>query len=151
MVMNQGAFRDMLSSVRGEEKARALDVDLPPQFGRAHGSNLRVALVGRPNVGKSSLLNKATGTNRAVVNDLAGTTRDPIDEQVEIAGKIWRFGIMGYSCRPDNVMLCLSALGSVLSDMGLPVHVGDAEAAAHGAYASMHAKAAQLKQKKRAA
>ena len=51
----------------------------------------RVALIGRPNVGKSSLLNKATGTNRAVVNDLAGTTRDPVDEQVEIAGRIWRF------------------------------------------------------------
>jgi alanine-glyoxylate transaminase/serine-glyoxylate transaminase/serine-pyruvate transaminase len=68
-----------------------------------------------------------------------------------LAGKIWRIGIMGYSCRPDNVMLCLSALGSVLSDMGLPVHVGDAEAAAHGAYAAMHAKAAQQKQKSRAA
>ena len=51
----------------------------------------RVALIGRPNVGKSSLLNKATGTNRAVVSDVAGTTRDPIDEQVEIAGRIWRF------------------------------------------------------------
>ena len=51
----------------------------------------RVALIGRPNVGKSSLLNKATGTNRAVVNELAGTTRDPVDEQVEISGKIWRF------------------------------------------------------------
>jgi alanine-glyoxylate transaminase/serine-glyoxylate transaminase/serine-pyruvate transaminase len=50
-------------------------------------------------------------------------------------------------------MLCLSALGSVLSDMGLPIHVGDAEAAAHGAYAALHAKAAQQKQqhKKRAA
>jgi alanine-glyoxylate transaminase/serine-glyoxylate transaminase/serine-pyruvate transaminase len=68
-----------------------------------------------------------------------------------LAGKIWRIGIMGYSCRPDNVMLCLSALGSVLSDMGMKVHVGDAEAAAHGAYASMHAKAAQQKQKTRAA
>ena len=56
---------------------------------------------------------------------------------------------MGYSCRPDNVMLCLSALGSVLDDMGYPVHVGDAEAAAHGAYAQMHAKDAQ--RKKRAA
>ena len=66
-----------------------------------------------------------------------------------LAGKIWRFGIMGYSCRPDNVMLCLSALGSVLEDMGHPVHVGDAEAAAHGAYAQMHAKDAQ--RKKRAA
>jgi len=68
-----------------------------------------------------------------------------------LAGKIWRFGIMGYSCRPDNVMLCLSALGSVLSDMGYPVYVGDAEAAAHSAYAQMHAKAAQQKQKPRAA
>jgi alanine-glyoxylate transaminase/serine-glyoxylate transaminase/serine-pyruvate transaminase len=64
-----------------------------------------------------------------------------------LAGKIWRFGLMGYSCRPDNVMLCLSALGSVLSDMGLPVHVGDAESAAHDAYAKMHAKDAQRKKR----
>jgi alanine-glyoxylate transaminase/serine-glyoxylate transaminase/serine-pyruvate transaminase len=67
-----------------------------------------------------------------------------------LAGKIWRFGLLGYSCRPDNVMLCLSALGSVVADMGLAVHVGDAEAAAHGAYASMHARAAQAKAKRKA-
>jgi alanine-glyoxylate transaminase/serine-glyoxylate transaminase/serine-pyruvate transaminase len=66
-----------------------------------------------------------------------------------LKGKIWRFGLMGYSCRADNVMLCLSALGSVLEDMGYPVHVGDAESAAHGAYAQMHVKDAQ--RKKRAA
>ena len=66
-----------------------------------------------------------------------------------LKGKIWRFGIMGYSCRPDNVMLCLAALGSVLSDMGVAVHVGDAEAAAHRAYATMHASAAQQKQQKK--
>jgi len=64
-----------------------------------------------------------------------------------LAGKIWRFGLMGYSCRPDNVMLCLAALGSVLQDMGTPVHVGNAEAAAHAAYAAQHAKAAQAKKK----
>jgi len=64
-----------------------------------------------------------------------------------LAGKIWRFGLMGYSCRPENVMVCLSALGSVLDDMGLPVHVGDAESAAHGAYAQMHVKDAQRKKK----
>jgi alanine-glyoxylate transaminase/serine-glyoxylate transaminase/serine-pyruvate transaminase len=66
-----------------------------------------------------------------------------------LAGKIWRFGLLGYSCRPDNVMLCLSALGSVLEDLGYPVHVGDAESAAHAAYAAMHAKAAQAKAKTR--
>lgn len=55
------------------------------------GGPRRVALIGRPNVGKSSLLNKAVGSERAVVNDLAGTTRDPIDEQVELGGRVWRF------------------------------------------------------------
>ena len=64
-----------------------------------------------------------------------------------LAGKIWRFGLMGYSCRADNVMLCLAALGSVLSDLGVAVHVGDAEAAAHAAYAAQHARAAQAKKK----
>lgn len=62
-----------------------------------------------------------------------------------LAGKIWRIGIMGYSCKPENVMLCLSALGSVLSDMGLPVKVGEAEAAAHSAYAQIHAQEARKK------
>jgi alanine-glyoxylate transaminase/serine-glyoxylate transaminase/serine-pyruvate transaminase len=64
-----------------------------------------------------------------------------------LAGKIWRFGLMGYSCKPENVMLCLSALGSVLSDMGLPIEVGVAEAAAHHAYAQQYAKSAQRKAK----
>ncbi|MBA2690529.1 MAG: alanine--glyoxylate aminotransferase family protein [Burkholderiales bacterium] len=60
-----------------------------------------------------------------------------------LAGKVWRFGLMGYSCKPENVMLCLSALGSVLSDLGLPIKVGEAEAAAHQSYAAQHASAAQ--------
>ena len=55
------------------------------------GGPRRVAILGRPNVGKSSLLNKAAGEERVVVNELAGTTRDPVDEQVELGGKIWRF------------------------------------------------------------
>src|SRR6188768_3391005 len=49
----------------------------------------RVALVGRPNVGKSSLLNELAGTNRVVVDPVAGTTRDPVDEVVEIDGRDW--------------------------------------------------------------
>lgn len=55
------------------------------------GGPRRVALLGRPNVGKSSLLNKAAGEERVVVNELAGTTRDPVDQQIEIRGKVWTF------------------------------------------------------------
>ncbi|WP_353809686.1 ribosome biogenesis GTPase Der [Agromyces sp. SYSU T00194] len=55
------------------------------------GGPRRVAILGRPNVGKSSLLNKAAREERVVVNDLAGTTRDPVDEQIELGGKVWRF------------------------------------------------------------
>jgi GTP-binding protein len=51
----------------------------------------RVALVGKPNVGKSSLLNKLAGDERSVVHDVAGTTVDPVDSLVELGGKPWRF------------------------------------------------------------
>lgn len=55
------------------------------------GGPRRVALVGRPNVGKSSLLNKVLGKDRVVVDDVAGTTRDPVDELVELRGVPWWF------------------------------------------------------------
>jgi GTP-binding protein len=51
----------------------------------------RVALVGKPNVGKSSLLNRLSGETRAVVHDVAGTTVDPVDSLVELDGEVWRF------------------------------------------------------------
>jgi GTP-binding protein len=55
------------------------------------GGPRRVALVGRPNVGKSSLLNRLTGEERAVVDSVAGTTVDPVDSLVELDGQVWRF------------------------------------------------------------
>lgn len=59
-------------------------------FGAASGPR-RVALLGKPNVGKSSLLNRLTGEERSVVDSVAGTTRDPVDSIVELAGTTWRF------------------------------------------------------------
>jgi len=55
------------------------------------GGPRRVALIGRPNVGKSSLLNKLAGHERVLVDPVAGTTRDPVDELIELGGKTWRF------------------------------------------------------------
>lgn len=51
----------------------------------------RVALVGRPNVGKSSLLNRLAGEDRVVVDSVAGTTRDAVDELIELGGQTWKF------------------------------------------------------------
>ena len=51
----------------------------------------RVALVGRPNVGKSSLLNALAGSTRSLVDDAEGTTRDAVDELIEFGGSTWRF------------------------------------------------------------
>ncbi|MCP5267524.1 MAG: alanine--glyoxylate aminotransferase family protein [Zoogloeaceae bacterium] len=62
-----------------------------------------------------------------------------------LAGKIWRFGLMGYSSRQENVLLLLSALSAVLGEMGYKHDAGAAEAAAHGAYSAHHALAAKKK------
>ena len=51
----------------------------------------RVALVGKPNVGKSSLLNRLAGEDRVVVDAVPGTTVDPVDEMVTLGGRTWRF------------------------------------------------------------
>jgi GTP-binding protein len=64
--------------------------DAPPEREVAGGPR-RVALVGRPNVGKSSLLNRLTGQERSVVDAVAGTTVDPVDSLVELGGETWRF------------------------------------------------------------
>jgi GTPase len=87
-----------VSSLHGRGTGDLLDAILqalpeaPAQtFGDPTGGPRRVALIGRPNVGKSSLLNKVAGEERVVVNEIAGTTRDPVDEMIVLGGKTWKF------------------------------------------------------------
>ncbi|MFC9898160.1 ribosome biogenesis GTPase Der [Nocardia sp. NPDC127579] len=86
----------MVSAAHGRGTGDLLDdvlAVLPetPREGTGGQGPRRVALVGKPNVGKSSLLNKLSGAERSVVHDVAGTTVDPVDSLVELGGKIWKF------------------------------------------------------------
>jgi GTPase len=86
-----------VSALHGRGSGDLLDLildalpDAPKETEEAEGGPRRVALLGRPNVGKSSLLNKLAGHERALVDPVAGTTRDPVDELIELGGKTWRF------------------------------------------------------------
>jgi GTP-binding protein len=86
-----------VSALHGRGSGDLLDLilealpDVPEEQEDAEGGPRRVALIGRPNVGKSSLLNKLAGEQRAIVDPVAGTTRDPVDELIELGGKTWRF------------------------------------------------------------
>ena len=84
------------------DDAESADPDAAPTEGarprrrqRTHGEyesrETKVAIIGRPNVGKSTLLNALTETNRAIVSPIAGTTRDAVDEIVERKGHLFRF------------------------------------------------------------
>jgi GTPase len=86
-----------VSALHGRGSGDLLDAVLaalpaaPREDAEAVGGPRRVAVVGKPNVGKSSLLNRLAGEERAVVDPAAGTTVDPVDELVDIAGTTWRF------------------------------------------------------------
>ena len=69
------------------EELVALLPERPALEAPAAGEGVRIAIVGRPNVGKSSLVNRMVGEERVVVSDVPGTTRDAIDVRVEHAGE----------------------------------------------------------------
>ena len=86
-----------VSALHGRGSGDMLDAILaalpepPPESYGEVGGPRRVAIVGKPNVGKSSLLNKLAKEDRVVVDDVAGTTVDPVDELIELGGRTWRF------------------------------------------------------------
>ena len=86
-----------VSGLHGRGSGDLLDAVLdsfpstPREIFGATGGPRGVALVGKPNVGKSSLLNRLTGEQRAVVDEVGGTTVDPVDSMVELGGEVWRF------------------------------------------------------------
>lgn len=86
-----------VSALHGRGSGDMLDAILaalpetPEQsFGEVGGPR-RIAIVGKPNVGKSSLLNQLAGEDRVVVDNVAGTTVDPVDEIIELGDRTWRF------------------------------------------------------------
>lgn len=86
-----------VSGLHGRGSGDLLDAILealpePPEFDYEKPRGPRsVAIVGRPNVGKSSLLNRLAGEERSVVDDASGTTVDPVDELVALGDRVWRF------------------------------------------------------------
>jgi GTP-binding protein len=86
----QSGLGDGDGDARDKDAAKARQAKI-----RTHGefepAETSIAIIGRPNVGKSTLLNALTGTTRAIVSPIAGTTRDAVDEVVEFEGRQLRF------------------------------------------------------------
>jgi GTPase len=85
-----------VSALHGRGSGDLLDavLEVLPEQGSGRSRDTgprRIALVGKPNVGKSSLLNKLAGQDRSVVSEVAGTTVDPVDEIVVLRDREWLF------------------------------------------------------------
>ncbi|GAA4014735.1 ribosome biogenesis GTPase Der [Allokutzneria multivorans] len=134
-----------VSALHGRSSGDLLDkiLEVLPETPRevfgGEGGPRRVALVGKPNVGKSSLLNKLVGEERSVVHDVAGTTVDPVDSLVELDGQVWRFvdtaglrrrvnhaqGAEYYASLRTQAAIESAEVGIVLLDASLPISEQD--------------------------
>lgn len=102
--------------------------DMPPDMDAAptpEPREVKIAIIGHPNVGKSTLLNQLTGTSRAIVSPVPGTTRDAVDEVVERNGKQFRFIDTAGIRRKGKTRLMAEKLSVVMSRR----HLEDADIA----------------------
>ncbi len=131
----------VVSALHGRGSGDLLDAVLdalpatPSEFAGGFAGPRRVALLGKPNVGKSSLLNKLSGESRSVVDSVAGTTIDPVDSLVDLEGQVWRFvdtaglrrrvhqakGMEFYASLRTQTALEAAEVAIVLTDSSVPL------------------------------
>jgi GTP-binding protein len=109
----------------GGERAVESVIDEPTTGDRRPTTEVKIAIIGHPNVGKSTLLNQLTGTSRAIVSPIPGTTRDAVDEIVERNGKRFRFIDTAGIRRKGKTRLMAEKLSVVMSRK----HLEDADIA----------------------
>jgi GTP-binding protein len=109
----------------GEPVADECAAEEPTTGDQPPTTEVKIAIIGHPNVGKSTLLNQLTGTSRAIVSPIPGTTRDAVDEVVEYKGKSFRFIDTAGIRRKGKTHLMAEKLSVVMSRK----HLEDADIA----------------------
>lgn len=98
------ADREKLLALAGEIKTQVDALASSFATGRAIKEGIPVAIVGATNAGKSTLLNRLLGEDKAIVSDIHGTTRDTIEDTVELSGTLFRFiDTAGLRATPDPI------------------------------------------------
>ena len=101
--------------IANDEGRRTNDDEAASAESREPNAEIKIAIIGHPNVGKSTLLNQLTGTDRAIVSPIPGTTRDAVDEVVEYHGRRPRFIDTAGIRRKGKTRLMAEKLSVVMS------------------------------------
>jgi GTPase len=84
-------FDELLDAITAHLGVAVHTEEDTPEPAEDQNKQINVAIIGRPNVGKSTLLNRLAGVERSIVSDIPGTTRDAVDTMVEHGGRLYRF------------------------------------------------------------